>query len=839
MTRRWSYLTGAVGAAALAACTPDRPASPTATPAPAPSAAPSLSAGAGGVSGANFTTTNPSIDRPKAGSSPKLCLHGQDPQAGANNCNIYGAKSYVWLNGGPLSAGLESGTYFWAVLEPGGQPTPNDGAAKNLSDDTDPYTNRTFTWNKQASAISYAGTHTYDPATQRLRVGVNPPLVSGGPPWFADTPNRGGVYILAICRISSPSQYPVNPRDCKYDAFKVDDRPGNPTAIITVEPDDVNEVGAPHTFTVTLKAAGGRAPYSFAIKPEASGGSITSSTCAAPTIIQDGFAATCTATVNSSAVGKVSLKASGTVTDAQGRTAAAATGPDALPSSDDGQKFYVDAKIEITPQSATNKVGDPHEFTITMTAFPGSATPTTFGPIGVSVSPAATVVSNSCASPAVSGNVATCKYVINSAAPAVYTATATGTATMGADQDEDATNGLGATVTRSTNGSTTPSGLGNSGPAVKTYASLRISLSPLTATNGITEPHKVTALVEQHDGQTGWKAAPSAKVDFAMAGSNGATPAPTSASCTTGADGKCDATFVSNTAGTVTTSATTTYTVAGLAITAATNTAANTAAGGSGNALKYYVTGQISWNKVDEEGLLLGGAEFMAERIADRFGAAINPASPTYTGITDCMSAPCAPGAGKDQDAAKGKFRLEGLALGTWRVTETKAPANYTMQTAPQTITIGLPPHNSASAAANFVNVGKYAGCTPGFWKQEQHFGYWKDSPFRPVDPKSLVSGAFSAFNGQGGYSPSLTMIAALDLDNSTGVGQLLRHGVAALLNAHSAGVFYGFQDDPQNIQNAVNAALASGSQSQIDALHLKLQKYNELGCTLSGQRFW
>src|SRR5690606_22518565 len=34
---------------------------------------------------------------------------------------------------------------------------------------------------------------------------------------FADTPNPGGVYILAVCIEGATSQ-----RDCKYDAFKVE-----------------------------------------------------------------------------------------------------------------------------------------------------------------------------------------------------------------------------------------------------------------------------------------------------------------------------------------------------------------------------------------------------------------------------------------------------------------------------------------------------------------------------------------------------------------------------------------------------------------------------------------
>jgi hypothetical protein len=91
------------------------------------------------------------------------------------------------------------------VLAPGGQPDPNDGGAKNLSDDFDTYTNRTFTvTNGEVSA--YGGTHTYDP-----------PLIRLFP--YADTPNPGGVYIMAICYLGDG--YPVAPRDCKYDAFKV------------------------------------------------------------------------------------------------------------------------------------------------------------------------------------------------------------------------------------------------------------------------------------------------------------------------------------------------------------------------------------------------------------------------------------------------------------------------------------------------------------------------------------------------------------------------------------------------------------------------------------------
>jgi hypothetical protein len=79
---------------------------------------------------AAFTTNNTSAT---AGDGTGHCKNGNE----AVNCNIYDGKQYVWLNGGPLAAGLSDGDYFFAVLVPGGQggnEDPNDCTDKNLSD---------------------------------------------------------------------------------------------------------------------------------------------------------------------------------------------------------------------------------------------------------------------------------------------------------------------------------------------------------------------------------------------------------------------------------------------------------------------------------------------------------------------------------------------------------------------------------------------------------------------------------------------------------------------------------------------------------------------------------
>lgn len=156
------------------------------------------------VNGAAFTTVNEGID------GAGHCQNG-NPLV---NCNIYDGKQYVWMNGGPVAASLGDGTYFFAVLDPGSQLDPNDGAQGNLSDTTatsandqgtgDAYTNRTFSI--LGSTVSYSGLHTFDSNLIRLMP-------------YDDTSNPGGVYILAICSLANGTH--VAPQDCKYDAFKI------------------------------------------------------------------------------------------------------------------------------------------------------------------------------------------------------------------------------------------------------------------------------------------------------------------------------------------------------------------------------------------------------------------------------------------------------------------------------------------------------------------------------------------------------------------------------------------------------------------------------------------
>lgn len=151
------------------------------------------------VSGASFTTTS---------------------DGSIVNANLYDNKCDVYINGGPNNgvSRLTNGDYFFAVLAPGGQPDPNDGGAGNLSDDFDDIANRTFTVTNN-HITSYGGSHesVLDPSTTTISDDLLLQLCD-----YANTPNPGGVYILAICNLDTG--LPVTPRDCKYDAFKV--KPG-------------------------------------------------------------------------------------------------------------------------------------------------------------------------------------------------------------------------------------------------------------------------------------------------------------------------------------------------------------------------------------------------------------------------------------------------------------------------------------------------------------------------------------------------------------------------------------------------------------------------------------
>jgi hypothetical protein len=107
-------------------------------------------------------------------------------------------------------------------------------------------------------------------------------------------------------------------------------------------------------------------------------------------------------------------------------------------------------------------------------------------------------------------------------------------------------------------------------------------------------------------------------------------------------------------------------------------------------------------------------------------------------------------------------------------------------------------------------------GCTPGYWKQEHHFGSWVT--YEPGDSFDTVFGVDSSF---------ATLLDGVSA-NGGGENALARHAVAALLNAASAEVDSSFTT--ADVIQMVQDAYESGD---FETTKNKFEADNESGCPL------
>ncbi|HLG00806.1 MAG TPA: prealbumin-like fold domain-containing protein, partial [Acidimicrobiia bacterium] len=609
-------------------------------------------------------------------------------------------------------------------------------------------------------------------------------------------------------------------------------------ARITITPDDTNEVGQPHTFTVDVEQnAGDGAGFVAATVGDVdftltnSNGAAFALNAAASTCDDAGdnldAAGQCTIVFTSASAGKVTGNASVSLSvggvaltrDTDPATAAVGAGPGG---SGPAVKTFVDARITITP-TATNEVGTEHVFTITVAKNAGDGAgfvaaagvfPTT------SVSPAPDSASSNCAAGTnASGQ---CTLTINSSTAGVFTANAYVTFSVG-----------GVSLTRDTDPATAAvgAGPGGSGPAVKTYVDARITITP-NDTNGIGESHTFVVDVDQNDG-TGFVAATVGNVDVTLTNAGGAAFVLNAAASTCDdaqpagdnldASGQCIVVFTSATAGTVTGNASVILSVGGLSLTRDTDPA--TAAigagpGGSGPAVKIFVDGSLRWEKRDSQTLaLLGGATFEYCR-THTLDSSTDPDS--YVDTADvCVSV--TDNSAPDADPTDGEFLIEDLILGRYTVRETAAPPGYTIDnpnpvTAPD-MTLAAP---DVAIAQAFLDTPPLEGCTPGFWQGGTGANMWNEDndPQWPNNPATtnpfIHTTPFDPFfQGLTGVNSTLSdTITMFDLV-STGGGPTLvqktaRMLVAAYLNS-LAGINFGIT--PAQLQ-AGWAAFVSGGET-------------------------
>ena len=130
--------------------------------------------------------------------------------------------------------------------------------------------------------------------------------------------------------------------------------------------------------------------------------------------------------------------------------------------------------------------------------------------------------------------------------------------------------------------------------------------------------------------------------------------------------------------------------------------------------------------------------------------------------------------------------------------------------------------------------VGK--GCTPGYWKQSQHFDSWVPTGLKTTD---LVSTLFSnayLYTLDGKQMSKYTLVQALSFkggNGSVGAAQiLLRAAVAAEINARHPSV--GYPMSAGAVITAVQNALASNNRGTMILLASRLDDLNNLGCVLN-----
>jgi hypothetical protein len=117
---------------------------------------------------------------------------------------------------------------------------------------------------------------------------------------------------------------------------------------------------------------------------------------------------------------------------------------------------------------------------------------------------------------------------------------------------------------------------------------------------------------------------------------------------------------------------------------------------------------------------------------------------------------------------------------------------------------------------------GGTEGCTPGYWKQDQHFDSWQT--YAPGDSFNAVFGL------TGPFADSMTLLDALGLQGG-GIYALARHAVAALLDSVHSGVDYGLTD--AEVIQKTKAAYTSGDSTLIEGTKNVFAALNEKGCPL------
>ena len=127
-------------------------------------------------------------------------------------------------------------------------------------------------------------------------------------------------------------------------------------------------------------------------------------------------------------------------------------------------------------------------------------------------------------------------------------------------------------------------------------------------------------------------------------------------------------------------------------------------------------------------------------------------------------------------------------------------------------------------AAATALFADETMGCTPGYWKQPQHFDSWVNPPY---DPGASLFDVMFEVDCKDMACEGKTLLEVLQTGGG-GEKALGRHAVAALLNASHPDV--GYLYTVGEVIDKVQAAYTSGDFETYKDL---LEVQNELDCPL------
>src|SRR5262249_39771597 len=157
-----------------------------------------------------------------------------------------------------------------------------------------------------------------------------------------------------------------------------------------------------------------------------------------------------------------------------------------------------DANIQITPPTATNRIGQQHTFTAHVNVNDGSGSGFQNAPDGTAINFTTNgAPSGSCNT---SGGTGSCSITLSSPTTGAWTENASTTLTVG-----------GVSLTRATDGTDS-----NSGPAIKQWVNAKIAISP-SATNPVGAPHTFIVTLQKDTGNPpGFVAAAGEHVSFTL-----------------------------------------------------------------------------------------------------------------------------------------------------------------------------------------------------------------------------------------------------------------------------------------------------------------------------------